>query len=327
MLAFILGLIAGAASPTQASVNSKIRENFRSPYITTVVNFIVAGSLTVILILCTERNLHIPLSVIAEQPLWIWLGGACGTIIVLLNIICLPHLGSAANVMLICFGQIMSGLVVDHFGMFYSPQASFGMRRAVGAILVIIGIAMVNGVRRVSRTEGAAGIREDLSASGSGTSAAGKAIYSILAVICGIACTTQVAVNGALKSYAGSGFKATLISMIVGFITSSAVLILIAVIRGREGVYDDGDPSGRTGFRPWMIFGGALAIVIVGGNAVAAPVIGTGICTILNLVGMMAAGLLIDAAGFLGIDRKPVTLPKVAGMIMMIAGAAIISLW
>ena len=75
-----------------------------------------------------------------------------------------------------------------------------------------------------------------------------------------------------------------------------------------------------------MTSGGAIAIVIVGGNAVAAPILGTGIVTILNLIGMMAAGLLIDATGFLGIEKKPVTLAKTSGMLLMIAGAAVISL-
>jgi len=40
---------------------------------------------------------------------------------------------------------------------------------------------------------------------------------------------------------------------------------------------------------------------------------------------MMISGLAIDAAGFLGIDKKPVTLRKVGGMLTMLAGTALIS--
>ena len=75
-----------------------------------------------------------------------------------------------------------------------------------------------------------------------------------------------------------------------------------------------------------MAIGGALSIVVVCGNAVTAPLLGTGIVTILNLIGMMGAGLIIDAAGFLGIEKKPITAAKLIGMILMIAGTAIISL-
>jgi transporter family-2 protein len=76
-----------------------------------------------------------------------------------------------------------------------------------------------------------------------------------------------------------------------------------------------------------MVTGGILAMTIVGGNAIAAPILGTGVVTILNLIGMMAAGLIIDATGFLGIDKKPVTITKIAGMILMTVGTAIISLF
>ena len=41
---------------------------------------------------------------------------------------------------------------------------------------------------------------------------------------------------------------------------------------------------------------------------------------------MMGMALYVDAIGFLGIDRKPVTVSKFAGMILMTAGTAVISL-
>ncbi|MBR2540192.1 MAG: DMT family transporter [Mogibacterium sp.] len=308
MLAYIIGLIAGAASPTQASVNGRIRQDFKSAYVTSIVNFISASAVLAVIILAVERNLILPLAKVAEQPLWIWLGGSCGMAIVILNIICLPKLGSARNVMLICFGQIMAGLIIDHFALFGAPQASMSLRRLIGAVLVIIGIALINGVKGESK-EGQAPV-----------------LYIILAILCGAACSAQVAINGTLKEVAGTALKATLISMIVGLITAIIVTLIVFMMKGRDGLYDGNDPSGRKGFRPWMIIGGSIAIIIVGGNAVVAPVLGTGVVTILNLIGMMAAGLVIDATGFLGIDKKPVTLVKIAGMLLMIAGAAIISL-
>ena len=40
----------------------------------------------------------------------------------------------------------------------------------------------------------------------------------------------------------------------------------------------------------------------------------------------MGAGLIIDAVGFLGIEKKPATPAKMIGMLLMIAGTAVISL-
>ena len=156
----------------------------------------------------------------------------------------------------------------------------------------------------------------------------GVVLFMILAMLNGFACAAQVAINGSLNMIVESASKATLISMSVGLITTLLLILILTVTRGRMSIYDDGiRGTGLVrGFRPWMAIGGALSIVVVCGNAVTAPLLGTGIVTILNLIGMMGAGLIIDAAGFLGIGKKPITAAKLIGMILMIAGTAIISL-
>lgn len=312
---YILGIIAGAASTAQASVNSKIRESFRSLYVVTLLSFIISIIAMALIVLVTEGDLYIPVKTIASQPFWIWLGGSCGTAIIILNIVCLPKLGSARNVMIICFGQTLTGLVIDNFGMFGSPLVPMTLIRTAGAAVVLAGVALVNGIRKETI---------DTAQSGSGGSVI---LYVILALMCGFACASQIAINGTLNLYAGSAGKATLISMAVGLITTLLVVAGLTIVRGKGSIFDDGTPvRWFKGFRPWMAAGAMLALTVVGGNAVTAPVLGTGIATIMNLIGMMDAGLIIDATGFLGIEVKPVTASKVIGMILMIAGTAVISL-
>lgn len=326
MLGFILALVAGAASPTQASVNARIREDLRSPYTTTLLNFIFSAVILALMVLAVERSLYLPLAAVAEQPFWIWLGGPCGTVIVLLNIICLHKLGSARNVMLICFGQIMTGLLVDNYGLFGSLQIPMSAKRLIGALLVIAGTALVNGISPGGRgAESAEDGSKEQSALSEGVQDGSVVLYAMLAVICGFACTAQIAINGTLSIYADTALKATLINSIAGFLATAVVIVAIMLVKGRYGIYDGGKDHGQITFRPWMPAGGALAIVIVGGNAIAAPLLGTGIVTILNLVAMMAVSLMIDATGFLGIEKKPITMPKIAGMILLVAGAALIS--
>lgn len=310
MTAILIGIIVGAVSTFHASINNRIRELIGSAYTTSVMNFVVAGLLVTAVILITEHGMYIPLRTIAQHPFWIWCGGVCGTAIVTLNVLCLPKLGSARNVMIICFGQVMTGLIIDHAGLFYSPAVPMTLMRTAGAVLVLTGTLMVNGIGRD---------REDDSS--------GELLYVILALICGFACSAQIAFNGALKEVIGSAPKATLISMIGGFISSLLLILIITVVRGPNGIYDDpevGRPPFR--FRPFMVLGGLFAVLIVGGNAVIADALGTGLVTILNLIGMMGAGLIIDAAGFLGIEKKPVTALKIAGMLLMTGGTAMISL-
>lgn len=315
---YLLGIIAGIASTAQVSINGKIREVFRSPYHAAVLSFIVAGIIMSAIILVTEGRLYIPLSSIASQPLWIWLGGSCGTAIIILNVVCLPKLGSARNVMIVCFGQVMSGLVIDQFGLFGSPVVRMTFMRTFGALIVLLGVALVNGIKLPGSSDGTVDMDQPV---------ASVSLYLVLALLDGFACAAQIAINGTLNKYAGSASKATLVSMTVGLITTLAVIALISMVRGRRYVFDGGMavPWVRM-FRPWMVFGGVMSVVVVGGNAVVAPAAGAGIVTVLNLIGMMGMALYVDAIGFLGIDKKPVTVSKFAGMILMAAGTAVLSL-
>ena len=218
MISFLLGLLAGVASPTQASVNSRMREDLRSPYTTSIYNFICATVIMAVAMLVIEKSLYIPVARIAEQPFWIWLGGTCGTFIVFLNIICLPKLGSARNVMLLCFGQTMTGLMIDHFGLFGSAQIPLDMKRVTGAVIVLAGIVLVNipaGRDRANDTGDAKG--------------GSLILYMILSMLCGFSCASQVAINGTLREYSGSAVRATFISMAVGLI-SIIILTLIVVM-------------------------------------------------------------------------------------------------
>lgn len=101
MFALITGVIAGIASTLQASINTEARRFFRSPFITAGLNFMVAWLCLAAFIIITEHGLVIPVSEIAKNPPWIWLGGVCAIIIVTLNILCVPELGAAGNVMIL----------------------------------------------------------------------------------------------------------------------------------------------------------------------------------------------------------------------------------
>lgn len=308
MLAVAIGLIAGIASTIQASINTEARRFFRSPFITAGVNFTVAWILLAVFIIISERAFSIPLADVAQNPPWIWLGGVCAIIIVTLNIVCLPKLGAAGNVMIINVGQIMTGLVIDHFALFGSEEARMSVARLIGALLVLAGSFMAT-----------------VEKGGSGGRRSMPVLYAALALICGIACSTQIAVNGTLRTVVQSVSKATIISMSVAIISTLVLVSILTLLKGKEGVFDRDDGSGRAPFKFWMITGGVFALTVVSGNAAAAPVIGTGLATIMNLIGMIGAGLAVDAVGFLGIEKQPVTLRKIAGMLLMLAGSVLIS--
>ena len=295
MLALAIGVIAGIASTVQASVNTEARRFFRSPFITAGLNFMVAWLCLAAFILFNEHALSVPVHEIAKNPPWIWLGGVCAIIIVTLNIVCVPKLGAAGNVMILNFGQIVTGLVIDHFAMFGADEARMSFMRLTGAVLVFAGLVLVTHEKPSENEE-----RRSF-----------PMFYAILAFIDGIACSTQIAVNGTLRVVVQSVSKATIVSMSVAIISTLTLMTVLFVLKGKNGIFDKTDEL-RPDFRVWMVSGGLFALTVVSGNAAVAPILGTGLSTIMNLIGMMASGLAIDAVGFLGIEKKPVTIKKIA---------------
>ena len=211
--------------------------------------------------------------------------------------------------MILNFGQIVTGLVVDHFALFGAERNPMTPMRVAGAVVVFAGLVLVTKEKESGRSG-----RKTL-----------PMLYVILAFINGVACSLQIAVNGTLRTVVGSVSKATLISMSVAFISTGLIICILMLTKGREGFFDPEESFERIPFKPWHITGGLFALTVVSSNAAVAPVLGTGLSTITNLIGMMGGGLVIDAVGFLGIDKKAVTVRKIAGMLIMLAGTALIS--
>lgn len=312
MISFILGLLAGVAMPVQTSVNGKLRDSLRSPYFSSIISFSGGFICAVIVLLCVAGSLYVPFGKVAMEPLWIWTGGFCGSILVVISIFCIPKLGSVETMVMLVLGQIGIGLVIDNFGLFESDVIALTPAKLIGAVLVLGGTVMVS---------------MSNSSSESVKSNKGNSIwiYRIGEIIAGILAGLQVAINGRLGQITGSAFSATMISMATGTLGVIIIAIIVYLIGGKKLLIPDKDNGVKTKW--WMWTGGAFGMVIVGGNALIAKPLGTGLSVILNVVGQTFGGIVLDAIGFLGIDKKPVTLVKVAGVLIMNVGIVLVSLF
>ena len=76
----------------------------------------------------------------------------------------------------------------------------------------------------------------------------------------------------------------------------------------------------------WMWIGGLCGATIVFGNAWLVGHIGVGVFTMSLLVGQLALSMLMEHHGWLGAPRKPITWQKIVGILLMLAGVALIRL-
>jgi bacterial/archaeal transporter family-2 protein len=141
----------------------------------------------------------------------------------------------------------------------------------------------------------------------------GTRLAIIFSLAAGIAGAAQASISGALGRRVG-----TIGSAGFGVIVAAVLVIALAVALGRGG-------SIVTGLQQplWLWLGGLFGATIVLAIAYAPPRIGTFATVALLIAGQLAAGALIDAFGWLGSPRIPVTLARVAGLVLVTAGAAL----
>lgn len=138
----VFAAVVGTLLPTQAGINAQLAKHLGHPLLAALVSFVVG---TIALLICTFV-LHTPLptfSRVMQAPLYLWIGGLLGVIYLTATIILSPLLGAATMIGLIIAGQMLASIALDHFGLVGFPVHPLSLWRAVGAILLISGVALI----------------------------------------------------------------------------------------------------------------------------------------------------------------------------------------
>jgi bacterial/archaeal transporter family-2 protein len=140
------------------------------------------------------------------------------------------------------------------------------------------------------------------------------AVAVVLAVLAGVAGSIQAAVMGVLGERVGV-FPAIAFSGIVAVVLAFAVLLIVK--QSVRGV-------GNVLHQPvWLWTGGALSVLIILAITVAPPRIGIATTIGLIIALNLAAGAVIDRFGLFGYDRIVFGWPRVVGLVLLGAGAAL----
>lgn len=132
-----------------------------------------------------------------------------------------------------------------------------------------------------------------------------------MAFVAGLAGAAQASVSGAMGMRIGS-----LQAAAFGSIVAAVLLIGLALVVGdAPGIAD------ALRQPPWLWISGVFGAVIVLAIAYAPPRIGTFATVALLIAGQLIAGAAIDAFGWLGTDRIPVTASRAVGLMLLTAGA------
>lgn len=311
-MSIILGFLAGVGLPIQTSVNTRLRKKVGSPYNASLVSFVVALLFLSALLLITGQGLHIPLAQLLNEPAWIWIGGICGLVFLTGNILLFSKLGGVQTVVLPVLGQILMGLIIDNFGLFYSQKTPLSVFRIAGAVMVILGVVLVS-MAKENKTAS-----EKLQKSESTT----LWIWRAFGIFAGMLSATQIAVNGYLGKVVGSPIKASAISFTVGIIFLAIICIVLHFKNGKSESFKN--ESAKNPW--WMWIGGILGGLYILANVYLSRIVGTGMTVIILLIGSTTGGILVDHFGMFESPKKPINSQKILGVLIMILGAAAIKL-
>ena len=138
----LVALIAGAVLPVQTAVNNKMAVAVGSPVLGALVSFAV-GTLSILIYSVASGESIGSLTSSKDAPAIAWIGGLTGAFFVTVTIILMPRIGVALTISLIIAGQLITALVMDHFGLLGLEVRQVTPLRIVGVVLVGLGAVLI----------------------------------------------------------------------------------------------------------------------------------------------------------------------------------------
>lgn len=297
--------------PLQTAANSRLRGAVGPAYVSTLVSF----SVSTLALLLVSLLAGIPIvpsgQMLDATPAWMWFVGIVAVVTITIAIHLFKEIGQLQALIIPMFSQLIFSLLIDHFGWFGARVIPMDSNRIIGALLLITGVILVVILP---------GLKAQQVASSTGTR---QVFWQFMAVVSGCLSASVTGVYAQLSSIVteqgGNPMQATTMA----FFVATVVLLLFCTCLGKTQLV--GKAFSRE-YPWWMWTGGLCGAMIVFSNAWLVPHVGVGVFSMALLVGQLALSMLMEHNGWLGAPRKRVTWIKIAGILLMLAGVAMIRL-
>ncbi len=134
-------LLGGVLLAIQSPLNAQVGKAVGSPVNAALISFLV-GTVALSVIAATQRIA--PNDAQARGlPWYVWTGGLCGAVFVTAAAYAAPRLGVATMLSLAIASQLITALLLDHYGALGIPQHPVSVGRIAGMALVILGVIVV----------------------------------------------------------------------------------------------------------------------------------------------------------------------------------------
>ncbi|PTT22460.1 hypothetical protein DBR36_01850 [Microbacterium sp. HMWF026] len=141
------------------------------------------------------------------------------------------------------------------------------------------------------------------------------------AVLIGALTALQARINGTLGAEIGDGIVAAAIS----FSSGLGILVVLSALlpEGRRGFARLVDGIRSRTLPPWMLLGGLAGAFTVASQGLTVAIIGVALFTVGFVAGQTTGGLVLDRVGYGPAGVVPVTVRRVIGALLAIAGVVV----
>ncbi|MGE8386605.1 MAG: DMT family transporter [Pseudomonas sp.] len=141
-LPLVLALLAGVVLPYQAASNAAVGRAL-GHWLWGAFTSLTVSSAVVIAALLILRVPMPDLGKALQGPWWLWIGGVLGALYVAAAAALTPKLGTAGFLVLVVAGQILTSVIVDHFGLMGVSAKPVSLPRIAGVVLILAGVFLV----------------------------------------------------------------------------------------------------------------------------------------------------------------------------------------
>lgn len=134
-----IGLLAGVAVPILASINASLGQAIGNVWWASMVLCVVAFATIGAVALATGSGLPGP-SALAGASWWHVTAGCFFTVYIVSMTFVAPRIGLGNAIVLVIVAQVLTAVVIDHFGLLGAAVTPLDWRRALGVAFLVAGV-------------------------------------------------------------------------------------------------------------------------------------------------------------------------------------------
>ena len=143
ILFYLLPVFAGIAITIQSGVNSQLRTAIQHPLMAAFISFVV-GTVALAVLLIFSKDSIPGLSQYGAVNWYKYTGGLLGAFVVTVTLVSVSQIGAGNMFVLIVAGQLLTAVLMDHFGVLGLSPNPISLQKFFGICLLVVGAWLVN---------------------------------------------------------------------------------------------------------------------------------------------------------------------------------------